>query len=392
MMIFFIGLSDFESTKICIIFVIMNNVLEDALAISGQVARWRRWLHRHAELSFEEHATARFIMDTLRLEGIECRPVAGTGVLAWVGEGREAVVLRADIDALPVEEATGLECTSENQGIMHACGHDMHAAALLGAMVLLKRRGVPHTVFGLFQPGEELLPGGATKVLAEDPFGDYDVRAFYGQHVDPELPVGTFGVREGAYMASTDELHIEVRGVGGHGAMRSMLKDPVQAAAALITSLLDLGNTPDSVLSIGRVEADGATNVVPDTVQIKGTLRTFDEGLRASLRQAVERAGAAVAERFGVSVAAEVRHGYPSVVNAAAPARHAMQKLAEIGTVVALERRMTGEDFGFYTRRYPSLFYRFGVGTAAGRLHTRTFNPDEEALSYAVAGLVALAL
>ncbi len=382
---------DFESTKICIIFVIMNTILNDAHGILGQVKLWRRWLHRHAELSFEEHATARFIMETLRAEGIECRPVAGTGVLARIGEGRDAVVLRADIDALPVEEATGLEYASENRGVMHACGHDMHAAALLGAMLLLNRRGVRGTVFGLFQPGEELLPGGAAKVLAEEPFEGYNVTAFYGQHVDPDLPVGVFGIREGAYMASTDELHIEVRGAGGHGAMRALLKDPVQAAAELITKLLEIGNTPDSVLSIGRVEADGATNVVPDSVQIKGTVRTFDESLRASLKKAVEEAGAAAAQHYGVSVQAEVRTGYPSVVNAAAPAANAIKQLAEIGKVVALERRMTGEDFGFYTRRYPSLFYRFGVGTDAGRLHTRTFNPSEEALAYAVAGLVVLA-
>ncbi len=329
-------------------------------------------------------------MDTLRMEGIECRSIAGTGVLARIGEGKEAVVLRADIDALPVEEATGVDYISENQGIMHACGHDMHAAALLGAMVFLKRFGVNATVFGLFQPGEELLPGGATKVLAEEPFIDYDVRAFYGQHVDPDLPIGTFGVRAGAYMASTDELHIEVLGVGGHGAMRTLLKDPVQATAVLITRLLEIGNTPDSVL-IGRIEADGATNVIPDNVQIKGTLRTFDENLRTSLKNAVEAAGAAVSQQFGVEITAEVRNGYPSVVNAAAPAANAMRLLADIGKVVSLERRMTGEDFGFYTRRYPSLFYRFRVGTAAGHLHTRTFCPSEEALPYAVAGLAALA-
>lgn len=369
----------------------MDKILEQARMLSGEVTEWRRWLHRHAELSFEERSTARFVMDTLRAEGIDCRSVAETGVLARLGEGKGAVVLRADIDALPVEEATGLCYTSENKGVMHACGHDMHAAALLGAMTLLKRRGVNGTVFGLFQPGEELAPGGASKVLAEDPFRDYDVRAFYGQHVDPDLPVGVFGVRAGEYMASTDELHIEVRGVGGHGAMRALLKDPVQAAAVLITRLLEMGNTPDSVLSIGRVEADGATNVIPDRVAIKGTLRTFDERLRASLKEAVEEAGAAVAERFGVTTDIEVRTGYPSVVNAAAPAALAVELLAGIGRVVPLERRMTGEDFGFYTRRYPSLFYRFGVGAEAGRLHTAVFNPSEEALPYAVAGLVALA-
>ncbi len=373
----------------------MDKIFEQALALSGMVVEWRRWLHRHAELSFEENATARFIIDTLRAEGIDCQPIAGTGVLARLGDGRDAVVLRADIDALPVMEATGVAYASENEGVMHACGHDMHTAALLGAMVLLKRRGVEGTVFGLFQPGEELAPGGATKVLAEEPFKEYDIRAFYGQHVDPDLPVGVFGVRAGEYMASTDELHITVRGVGGHGAIRKALKDPIQAAARLIINMLELGNSPDSVLSIGRVEADGATNVVPDEVALKGTLRTFDETLRASLKEAIRTAGNEVEERFGVAVDIEVRTGYPSVINDASLACGAVEILRKAfgnDAVVSLERRMTGEDFGFYTRRYPSLFYRFGVGLDAGRLHTHSFNPDEEALPYAIAGLSILAM
>lgn len=337
-----------------------------------RVLEWRRWLREHAELSFEEHRTAAFIMETLRAEGIECQPIADTGVLARMGAGRGAVVLRADIDALPIGGCA-----------VHACGHDMHAAALLGALVELKSQSFQGTVFGLFQPGEELLPGGATLVLEEDPFKEYSVKAFYGQHVDPDLPVGVFGVRAGEYMASTDELHIKVTGVGGHGALRALLRDPVLAAAKLIVELIELGNTPDSVLSIGRVFADGATNVVPDVVAMQGTLRTFDEALRGRLHQQI----AALA---GTETDIEIRHGYPSVINNMELASRAVEVLGRVGEVRMLERRMTGEDFGFYTRRYPSLFYRFGVGTEAGKLHTAAFNPSEAALEYAVNGLVQL--
>jgi amidohydrolase len=380
----------------------MKTTIDEAKTLSDRIVEVRRHIHRHPETAFREQATAEYITRILRAEGIECRPIARTGVLARIegtGDLKSAVVLRADIDALPVSEATGLEFASQNEGVMHACGHDMHAAALVGALTMLARRRdeIRGTVFGLFQPGEELAPGGASMVLAEEPFADYKVRAFVGQHVDPELHTGIFGIRAGQYMASTDELHIAVRGEGGHGALRATLKDPVQAAATLIVRLLELGNTPDSVLSIGRVAADGATNVIPDLVEMKGTLRTFDEGLRAELTGAIAAAGTAVAARFGVEVDAGVRTGFPSVVNDAALAARAADILRDgfgADAVVALERRMTGEDFGFYTRRYPSLFYRFGVGRGphTGKLHSPHFNPDEGALSYGAAGLVALAL
>ena len=244
---------------------------------------FRRHLHAHPELSFREHDTAAFIARQLDELGIAHRPVAGTGVLATIpgrraqGAESRAVVLRADIDALPVTEQTGLGYTSQNAGVMHACGNDVHAAVLFGALArLAENPDFGGTVIGLFQPGEECNPGGASLVLAEKPFEGYDVAAVIGEHVEPQLEVGTLGFRAGQYMAASDELRFRLHGTGGHGAMRAQLKDPVAAGAELLTRLIAL-NGEECVLSIGRVEAAGATNIVPDEVCMEGTLRTFDE-------------------------------------------------------------------------------------------------------------------
>ena len=347
---------------------------------------FRRHLHAHPELSFREHETAAFIAGQLAEAGIEHRAIARTGILARI-EGskactdRRAVVLRADIDALPIDERTGLPYASQNTGVMHACGHDMHAAVLFG--VLQQLAAAPDfygTVFGLFQPGEECNPGGASQVLAEDPFADYEVIAVIGEHVEPQLEVGTLGFRAGKYMAANDELRFRIHGTGGHGALRSQLKDPVAAAAELVSALLTL-NEPECVLSIGRVEAAGATNVVPDEVYMEGTLRTFDQADRNRLHGRIAELTAATDDRHGVKTDVDIDRGYPPVVNDArlVEAAATLAKAAEL-QVEMLPLRTTAEDFGFYTLRYPSLFYRLGVGAAAGRPHTATFAPDERAI------------
>lgn len=355
---------------------------------------FRRHLHRYPELSFAEHATARFIAERLRECGIGCREVAGTGVLAKIegrGDLRRAVVLRADIDALPVQEATGLPYASQNEGVMHACGHDIHAAVLFGTLQRLAADpSFGGTVFGLFQPGEECNPGGASMVLAEEPFEGYDVRAVVGEHTDPSLEVGVFGFREGRYMASSDELRFTVNGRGGHAAMRAQLRDAVAAQAALVTELLAL-NSDSVVLSIGRVQADGATNVVPDSVYMEGTLRAFDEAERERVEREIEDIARETGRRFGVEVAADINRGYPCVVNDAALTRTAAELARGMFTAVELGLRPTAEDFGFYCRRYPSLFYRLGVGTGAGRQHTPHFCPDERAIDAGVEFMTALA-
>ncbi|MDD3108398.1 MAG: amidohydrolase, partial [Alistipes sp.] len=189
-----------------------KEIQQQAAALFAQTATDRRNIHSHPELSFQEHQTSQYIAERLEAEGIAYRPIAGTGILAKIeggGDLRRCVVLRADMDALPIEEENALSYRSCNEGVMHACGHDMHTACLLGALTLLHRHRneIQGTLFGLFQPGEEVAPGGASKVMAEDPFRDYHVVAFVGEHVGPELPAGCFGFRAGQYMASSDELH-----------------------------------------------------------------------------------------------------------------------------------------------------------------------------------------
>ena len=380
-----------------------------ALELFETVLEYRRYLHSHAELSFEEQVTGDYIAQVLEREGIRFSRIAGTGVLARIDgytTSKRTVVLRADIDALPVTEQTGLSFASVNDGVMHACGHDMHAAALLGALLLLRDRRdrFEGTVFGLFQPGEEVNPGGASLVLQEEPFADFDVVAVIGEHVEPELPTGSVGFRAGKYMASSDEVRITVRGEGGHAALPYRLKDPVVAAAAMITAFQQVvSRNADpripTVFSIGRVIADGATNVIPDTVEMEGTFRTFEERWRNEARERIRKIAVGTAAAYGVEADVDISVGYPCVLNDAALVAIGRDVCAELlgkNAVVKLGLRPTAEDFGYYTQRYPSLFFRLGVGYSdghsAGRLHTSVFNPDEKALCYGMAVLSALVL
>ena len=359
---------------------------------------FRRHLHAHPELSFQEHETARYIEQQLDALGIEHRRIAQTGVLAAIRGSKgpdtnRALVLRADIDALPITEQNDCPWHSQHDGVMHACGHDMHAAILYGVLQRMAARpDFRGTLFGLFQPGEECNPGGASLVLAEKPFEGYDVLAVVGEHVDAQLEVGSLGFRAGKYMASSDELRLYIHGTGGHGAMRQLLKDPVAAGAELLSRLVAL-NGEECVLSIGRVEALGATNIVPDDVYMEGTLRTFDERQRKIIHQRIANIAAEIDSRYGVKSRVEISHGYPCVVN-----DELLVKLAvtlarrENLHIEMLPLRTTAEDFGFYCKEYPSLFYRLGVGAQAGRSHTATFLPDERAIDTGVDFMHKLAL
>ena len=374
-------------------------------------------LHSHPELSFAEHRTAEHSAAVLHSHDIECRPIAGTGVLAKIEsaapsqEGpKRAIVLRADIDALPIREQSGSAAPSEREGVMHACGHDLHATILLGVLATLNRHKdlFNCTIFGLFQPGEELNPGGASLVLAENPFEGYEVVAFVGEHVEPMLPTGVIGICSGKYMAACDEIHITIKGRGGHAALREGIVDPILPTARLIEELYKIPATsPDksvpTILSVGRIEAAGATNVVPDSVSLQGTMRTFDEGWRTEVKALVSECCRAVEAQYGVTVEENFGSGYPAVYNAPLLAEEATDHLSQVlgeQSVVGLGIRPTGEDFGFYTERYPSLFYRLGVGYTgddfdarkAGALHTAEFFPDTKAIGHGVITMVLLAL
>ena len=347
---------------------------------------FRRELHKHPELSFQEHRTQQFILDVLAAEGIAAERIASTGVLAKIegrrGNLKRAVVLRADIDALPIVEQNDVAYRSQNEGVMHACGHDMHAAVLFGVLrELNKERNFEGTLFGIFQPGEELNPGGASLVLKEEPFKDYAVAAVIGEHIDAHLEVGEVGICPGVFMASNDELRLYVKGRGGHAARRAEINDTVTAMADMVVRTTKL-NTPDSVVSVGRVIAEGATNVIPDRVYAEGTMRTFDEAERERIHALLRSNAREVEQCYGVEVEVDISRGYPSVKNDVMLAYEAMIVAADEGIAVCeMQRLTTAEDFGYYTERYPSLFFRLGVGAKAGGSHTATFLPDEAALA-----------
>ena len=349
---------------------------------------FRRHLHRHPELSFEEVQTAEYIEQCLDEAGISHSRIAGTGVLAKIegkGDLSRAVVLRADIDALPIEEQTSLEYASQNKGVMHACGHDIHAAVLYGVLLrLAEKRDFEGTIFGVFQPGEECNPGGASKVLQEKPFADYNVVAVIGEHTDSGLEVGELGFCKGEFMAGNDELRFWVRGKGGHAAMRHNLNDTVVAASYLVT-ILNAINDENTVLSIGKIVADGATNVIPDEVYLEGTFRCFSEEHRHTVWQIIEAAAKSVDAKLGTTTEVDINHGYPAVVSTSELVDKAVSLATESDVAVKmLPKRYTAEDFGFYCVEYPSLFYRLGVGSAAGRSHTSTFAPSEDAIEVGI--------
>lgn len=386
------------------------DIIELARGYHQKMVASRRYIHQNAELSFCEKGTAAFISSVLDEEEIVNRSVAKTGVLAEVdglkeGSSDTVVVLRADIDALPIVEDNDLEYRSTT-GAMHACGHDLHAAWLLGAIIALNsiREKFSGKIIALFQPGEEQAPGGASLVLEEVDFSKYGTPIFIGQHVAPDIEVGGYGIRSGLYMASTDEVHVTIRGKGGHGALTQTFVDPVLAMAALIMSLQQVvsrqaPSTLPTVLSFGRVLADGATNVIPETAEIHGTLRTFSQEWRAKAFENIKTIIENVCQGYGCKGELYIPGGYPSVINdkeLAARAKELLTDMVGSDKVVDLELRMTGEDFGFYCTKYRSLFLRVGVGRKdslpTGSLHSSDFNPDEEALVYGSASMIALAL
>lgn len=375
----------------------IGSIKAEAARRHADIIAWRRHLHAHPELSYQETSTGKYIAAQLHALGIEVREgIAGTGVIGIVRGAKpgKAICLRADIDALPIQEKNTCDYRSTNDGVMHACGHDAHTAMVLGAGAILHalREEWGGTVLLLFQPGEEKIPGGATLVLKENALRDPVPSAIIGQHCTPELEVGKLGFREGPFMASSDELYATVKGKGGHAAQPDKLIDPIMITAHMLPRLkADFsarygGGATPSLLAFGKVEALGATNVVPDVVKLAGTLRAFNEEQRADMHQWLPvRANEICAEQRG-SCDFEVRKGYPVLVNddaLTARMRLAAEELVGAENVVRMEQRMGSEDFAFYTHVMPGCFFRLGTG-APGQpprgLHTPTFDIDEEAL------------
>ena len=366
----------------------------------------RRHIHAHPELSFQEVETAAFVRKKLDSWGIEyTAQVGGEGVVAIVkgnNPSSRSVALRGDMDALPIEEKTGVEYQSKNIGIMHACGHDVHTTCLLGAAKILNelKDHWNGTLTLVFQPAEEKLPGGASIMLKDGLFSKEKPEKMLAQHVFPELPVGKVGITPGAYMASSDELYITVKGKGGHGAKPDHAVDPVLIASHLVIALQQVVSrwsnpiTP-SVLTIGKVIANGATNVIPSEVIMEGTFRTFDENWRSDAHQRMIALAKGLVEGMGGTVEFRVERGYPVVYNdpeVTAVSRKIAEDYLGKDNVVTLERRATAEDFAYFSQVVPGCFYRLGTASENGdnrfSVHHPQFNIDEKAIELGM-GLMA---
>lgn len=377
-----------------------------AKAYKQEVIALRRHLHAHPELSFKEFETAAFVAKKLKEIGItEIESKATTGWSALIrgkNPEKKVVALRADMDALPIIEANEVPYKSQNPGVMHACGHDAHTASLLGAAKILNeiRDQFEGTIKLIFQPGEEIIPGGASLMIKDKVLENPKPNVILGQHVMPMIPAGKVGFRSGLYMASTDELYLTIKGKGGHGAMPETFIDPVLISAHLLVALQQIVSRVanpkiPSVLSFGRVEALGATNIIPNEVKIQGTFRTLDEAWRAKAHEKMRQIAEGIVEGMGGQLDFEIRKGYPFLKNEPAlTARSVEAARAYLGpeNVLDLDIWMAAEDFAFFSQEVDGCFYRLGTrnearGITSG-VHTSTFDIEEEALEIG-AGLMA---
>lgn len=368
-----------------------------------EVVQLRRAIHREPELAFEEYKTAHKVIEQLQNLGISYETgIAQTGVVATLVGGKPGptLALRADLDALPIQEQNQAEYASCVPGKMHACGHDAHTASLIGTAAILKEISpeLKGTIRFIFQPSEEKHPGGASVMVKEGVLNN--VQSIIGHHVHPLIPVGKVGVRGGRYMASADEIYITVKGKGGHGAQPQQCIDSVTIAAQIIIALQQVisriadPRTP-SVLTFGRVIADGATNVIPEVVQLAGTFRTFDEKWRFEAHDKIRKIATSIAEGFGAQASVNILVGYPVLYNdpiLTEQVANQMQNYVGKENIVELPEWMASEDFAFYTQNISGCFYRFGVRNEEKGIihpvHTPQFDIDESALELS-SGLMA---
>lgn len=378
----------------------VENYHEETVAI-------RHHLHAHPELSFEEVATGKYISERLTAYGVAHQHgIAENGVIGII-EGQDptsrTIALRADIDALPILEANNVPYKSQNPGIMHACGHDVHTTSLLGAARILQecKEDFQGTIKLLFQPGEEKLPGGASIMIKEGALENPTPKSIFGQHVHPPLAAGKVGFRPGMYMASADEIYMTVRGQGGHGALPHLTTDPIIMASQILVALQQIVSRRanplvPSVLTLGKINSTGgATNIIPEEVKIEGTFRTMNEEWRFEAHRQMKKMAEQMAESMGGQCDFEVAVGYPTLYNdeeLTSKARSFAEAYLGADQVVDLPMRMSAEDFAYYSQAMPACFYRLGTGNVergiTSSVHTPTFDIDESALKVGV-GLMA---
>lgn len=371
----------------------------------------RRHLHQYPELSFEEKETGQFVAQKLEEFGVPfVRGIADNGVVGLIkgkNPNKKTIALRADMDALPIEEANEVVYKSKRPGLMHACGHDVHTSSLLGTARILKdlRNEFEGTIKLIFQPGEERLPGGASIMIKEGVLENPKPLSIFGQHVHPPLPAGKVGFRSGKFMASADELFISIHGKGGHGASPESCIDPILIASHLVVSLQQIVSRNASpliptVLTFGRINSTGGhTNIIPNEVKLIGTFRTMDEKWRFEAHQRMKKMAESIAEGMGGSCNFNIVVGYPTLFNNEAlteKARNAAIEYLGANNVEELPIRLASEDFSYYSQEMPACFYRLGINNPAkgitSGVHTNTFDVDEDCLETSTGLMAWLAL
>jgi len=389
--------------------MIKDQIQQLAAGIFEEVVSLRQHLHANPELSFKEFETSAFIQQKLTSWNIPFTVMANTGVVGLLkGDlpSDQVIALRADMDALPILEANKKPYTSKNEGVMHACGHDVHSASLLGTAYILSQLKAQFagTIKFIFQPGEELLPGGASILIKEGVLENPKPAHILGQHVMPFIEAGKVGFRSGIYMASTDELYVTVTGKGGHGAQPHQNIDPVLIASHIIIALQQIvSRNADprlpTVLSFGKVIANGATNIIPNEVKLEGTLRTLDEGWRLEAKRLMKKMAEGIAESMGGSCDFRIEKGYPFLINEpvlTANTRAGAEEYLGKENVVDLDIWMAAEDFAYYSQVTDACFYRLGTGNVAKGIthsvHTPLFDIDEDALKISTGLMAYLAL
>ncbi len=385
---------------------LITQIQELATKYTEEIVSFRRHIHSNPELSFEEYNTSLFVSEKLKSFGIsDIQVMSGTGIVALIkgkNPTKKTIALRADMDALPIIEQNDISYKSKNIGVMHACGHDVHTSSLLGtAKILNELKGnFEGTIKLIFQPGEEKIPGGASLMIKEGVLQNPTPNHILGQHVATQIPAGKVGFRPGMYMASADEIYVTVNGKGGHAAMPDKNVDPILIASHIIVALQQVVSRQcdpriPCVLSFGKIEGLGATNIIPEVVKIEGTFRTMDEPWRAEAKIKMKKMAEAIAEGMGGSCEFKILNGYPYLQNEPAltqKMKEAAQLYLGAENVLDLDIWMAAEDFAYYTQKTDSCFYRLGVrneakGITSG-VHTPTFNIDESALQVG-SGLMA---
>lgn len=386
--------------------VLQEKIKKLATDFFPEIVAVRRHLHQNPELSFQEFNTSKYIQEQLTKHNITFTSgYVTTGIIATIkgnNAEKQCTLIRADMDALPIQEENNVAYCSINKNVMHACGHDAHTACALGAAFILNqiKSEIEGTVKIMFQPGEEVLPGGAKLMIEAGVLQNPKVDKAIALHVFPSIESGNVGFKPGMYMASTDELHLTINGKGGHAAMPAEYINPLVVASEIILEvnkkyMLASNTTVPTVVAFGKIEGLGATNVIPPQVRLQGTFRTMDEIWRKQVHKELHELINEICSKYNASADFKIEHGYPFLVNneqlTSSCENKAKNYLGE-NYVHELPLRMTAEDFAFITQQVPSCFFRLGTANKAAGItsgvHTPTFDIDEKSLEIGM-GLLA---